>query len=109
MQMITPGGLTSPAAGRDALARTTISPAYQAPPRTQQATPGLLEDTMPALTPRASINPEGAGVQQLTPAAFLAWAGAHPAVKYSGQYAGPIYSVTFSNDVLVSANEIFEP
>ncbi len=46
-----------PAAGRGALARTTIGPAYPAP--------------------------------------------------YSGQYAGPIYSVMSRNDVLVSANQIF--
>ena len=58
---------------------------------------------------QASINPEAAGVQHLSPAAFLAWAGAHPAAKFSGQYAGPLYAVTFSNDVLVSANQIFEP
>jgi hypothetical protein len=58
---------------------------------------------------QASINPEGAGGQQLSPAAFLAWAGAHPAVKFNGQYGGPLYSVTFTDDVLVSANQIFEP
>lgn len=60
-------------------------------------------------TIQASINPEAAGVQHLSPAAFLAWAGAHPAAKFNGQYAGPLYAVTFNNDVLVSANEIFEP
>ena len=58
---------------------------------------------------QATINPLGAGVHPLSPAAFLAWAAKHPAVKYSGQYGGPIYAVTFTNDVLVTANEIFEP
>ena len=58
---------------------------------------------------QASINPEAAGVQHLSPAAILAWAGAHPAAKFSGQYAGPLYAVSFSYDVLVSANQIFEP
>jgi hypothetical protein len=61
----------------------------------------------PAL--QASTNPEGAGAQQLSPAAFLAWAGAHPAARFNGQYAGPLYAVTFTNDALVSANQIFEP
>ena len=61
----------------------------------------------PAL--QASINPQGAGVQRRSPAAFLAWAGAHPAAKFNGQYGGPLYAVTFTNDVLVSANQIFEP
>jgi hypothetical protein len=58
---------------------------------------------------QASINPQGAGTRHLSPAAFLAWAGAHPAAWAGGQYAGPIYRVTFARDVLVSAKQIFEP
>lgn len=58
---------------------------------------------------QAAINPQGAGPQQLTAAAFAAWAGKHPAVQAAGQYAGPLYAVTFHDDVLVSANQIFEP
>jgi hypothetical protein len=30
-------------------------------------------------------------------------------VKYGGQYGGPIYAGIFAGDVLVTANEIFEP
>lgn len=58
---------------------------------------------------QAAINPQGAGPQQLTATAFAAWAGQHPAVPAGGQYAGPLYAVTFHDDVLVSANQIFEP
>ena len=58
---------------------------------------------------QASINPVGTRVQHLSPAAFLAWAAAHPAVRAGSQYGGPIYPVTFTNHVIVSANASFEP
>jgi hypothetical protein len=58
---------------------------------------------------QASVNPDGSGPQQLTPAGFVAWAGQHRAVKTGGEFGGPIYTVTFAGDVLVSASQIFEP
>ena len=57
----------------------------------------------------ASVNPQEAGLRRLTRPAFLTWAGRHPAVKVAGHYGGPLYAVTFRDDVLVSVSQIFEP
>ncbi len=61
----------------------------------------------PAL--RAAVNPQGAGPQQLTAPAFVAWARQHPAVNAGGGWGGPLYAVTFHDGVLVSAQQISEP
>ncbi|MGE5132369.1 MAG: hypothetical protein ACM32E_05595 [Gemmatimonadota bacterium] len=58
---------------------------------------------------RASVDPAGAGPRQLAGPAFLGWAGQHPAIRVAGRYGGPLYAVTFRDDVLISVSQVFEP
>jgi hypothetical protein len=67
----------------------------------------------------ATTNAEGAGPSTLSVNDFLTWLAANPAKPvatadqdtYPGapSYFGPLFAVVFTKDVMVSANQIFEP
>jgi hypothetical protein len=66
-----------------------------------------------------TTNEEGGGPAPMSTSAFLSWLATHPALPvaagdqaaYPGapSYGGPLFALTFSKDVMVSANQIFEP
>jgi hypothetical protein len=66
-----------------------------------------------------TTNEEGAGPAPLSASGFLTWLQANPATPiasgdqdtYPGAptFSGPLFEVKFTNDVMVSANQIFEP
>jgi hypothetical protein len=66
-----------------------------------------------------TTNNEGAGPAPLSASAFLTWLAANPTMPiasgdqdaYPGAptFYGPLFAVKFTNDVMVSADQIFEP